>query len=285
MKYKFAKALPSIKNMLTVCMVGFIAGCSTNPNVMLHEDEVDASAGNVPCFKIVTPAATYFLEKEGGGLSSMIDPEGIDWIGFHPDPKTGAGGAYRGFPNAIYKQDGSFFHPKNEGTQPSKLEVIRNEKNLVSIKATSGNGNWEAVWDFHPTHCTFTMTKMASGYAFWVLYEGVPGGSYDDMDWYMTSAIQNKIPMTTNHETDIPDPEWIAFGDQGQNRTLVLYHHEDDHEIDRFYQMQKKMTVFGFGRNGMEMLMNTVPQTFSIGFIESTDHNTIGSQISRLKVK
>ena len=264
-----------VKYLFLVLITLLLVQCKEKASVQLVEFEVDESAGNVPCYKIITPSAIYFLEKEGAGLSSMVDPDGNDWIGFHPEPGTGAGGEYRGFPNAIHKKDGSFCHPKNIGTELSKLEVIRNTGNLVSIRAISGNGNWEGIWDFYSTHCTFTMAKMPNEYHYWVLYEGTPGGTYDDTDWYMTSHIQEKTPLTINHEGDIPDLEWIAFGDANQQRTIVLFHHEDDEEIDRFYQMQQKMTVFGFGRNGMDILINSVPQSFSIAFIENTNHNYI----------
>ncbi len=264
-----------VKYICLILITLLLVQCTEITRVHLVEFEVDESAGNVPCYKIETQAAVYFLEKEGAGLSSIVDPDGIDWIGFHPEPGTGAGGEYRGFPNAVHKQDGSFFHPKNIGTELSKLEIIQNTGNLVSIGATSGNGNWEGIWDFYPTHCTFTMTKMPNEYHYWILYEGTPGGTYDDTDWYMTSSIQEKIPLTINHEGDIPDPEWIAFGDANQQRAIVLFHHEDDEEFDRFYQMQEKMTVFGFGRNGMKKLINKVPQSFSIGFVESTSHKRI----------
>ena len=92
--------------------------------VKLIEDTIDKSAGDVPCFRIETPVATYYLEKIGMGLSSMVDKEGFDWISFHNRPGSGAGGEYRGFPNAVHKQDGSFFHPKNRGTDPSTAHVV-----------------------------------------------------------------------------------------------------------------------------------------------------------------
>ena len=44
------------------------------------------------------------------------------------------------------------------------------------------------------------------------------------------------------------------------------------------------MTVFGFGRNSNVSIkeLTTVPQSFSIGFIESTSHSEISSQIDSL---
>ena len=43
----------------------------------------------------------------------------------------------------------------------------------------SGNGNWEGVYDFYATHVTFTITRMPADRAYWVLYEGTPGGTLD----------------------------------------------------------------------------------------------------------
>jgi hypothetical protein len=86
-------------------------------------------------------------------------------------------------------------------------------------------------------------------------------------------------PLTTPHEGDNPDREWIAFGDRRLTRALVLWHHEDDDHPDRFYQMQRKMTVFGFGRQGGSKFLSTVPQNVSIGFVERTTHAEISREL------
>ena len=250
--------------------------------VILTENSVDESAGNVPCYKIETPTAIYFLEKQGIGLSSMLDKDGHDWISFHNQKGSGSNGEYRGFPNAVHRQDGSFFHPKNSGTDPSATEILLNDSNHVRIRGVSGNGTWECLWDFYPTHCTFTMTKMPPDYKYWILYEGTPGGKYEDTDWWMTSAITTRQPLTVNHETDIPAPEWIVFGDPKLERVIFLVHHQDDEHIDKFYQMNQEMTVFGFGRKGLTKYLDSVPQSFSIGFIESTEHAAIGLEIRNI---
>jgi hypothetical protein len=258
-------------------------GAAPPAGVVFTEDAADASAGNVPCFKIETPAATYYLEKAGAGLSSMIDREGRDWIGFHPKPGSGAGGEYRGFPNAVHKQDGSFFHPKNRGTDPSRTRVVHRSADRVTIEAVSGNEAWRSRWDFYPAHCTFTMTRMPQRRAYWILYEGTPGGSFDATDWWMTSAVKERQPVVKTHEGDIPSPEWIVFGDRAVKRVLYLFHHEDDDAVDRFYQMKGQMTVFGFGRKGLEKYLTTVPQSFSIGFLEATEHPEIAKALKRLE--
>ncbi len=250
--------------------------------VTLIKDAIDESAGDVPCFKIKTPIATYFLEKEGAGLSSMIDKDGNDWLSFNNRSGSGAGGEYRGFPNAVHQQNGSFFHPMNSGTDPSEVVVDYEGENHVILIATSNNETWQGRWDFTPTQCTFTMTRMPERYKYWILYEGTPGGKYDDTDWWMTSAVSEKQPLTKPYEGDIPAPEWIVFGDPQMERVIFLLHHEDDDSTDRFYQMNKLMTVFGFGRQGLTKYLQTVPQSFSIGFLETTDHGAISQAMNGL---
>lgn len=270
----------SYKIALTISF--FLFSIHARAQVNLTKDAIDESAGNVTCYKIETPDVTYYLEKEGVGLSSLIDKDGNDWISFHKEEGSGAGGEYRGFPNAVHQQDGSFFHPINSGTDPSTTEILYEGNDKVTIRGISGNKNWECQWDFFPDHCTFTMTKMPSDHKYWILYEGTPGGSYDDNDWYFTSAIKEKTPLTINHETDIPSPEWIAFGDRELTRVIFLAHHSDDKHMDKFYQMNKKMTVFGFGRDGMTKYLSTVPQSFSIGLIESDRHRKVKRTIRKI---
>jgi hypothetical protein len=241
-------------------------------SVRLTESARDESAGGMECYRVDTTTATYFLDKVGAGLSSMIDRDGNDWIGFHPRKGSGAGGEYRGFPNAVFRAAGSYFHPQNAATDPCKTKIEESTAHRIVISAVSDNGLWAGRYTFTAASCTFTMTKKPANHNYWVLYEGTPGGQYDDSDWWMTSASPTRRPLTVKHDGDIADSEWIAFGDPKLNRMLVLSHAEDDQHPDRFYQMQKKMTVFGFGRAGMKKSLDSVPQSFSVGFVESTKH-------------
>ena len=251
--------------------------------VRLDENAVDESAGGIECYRIETPNCTFFLDKVGAGLSSMVDRDGQDWLGFHPKPGSGAAGEYRGFPNAVFKEAGSYFHARNAGTDPCITIVEEVTSERVVISATSDNGLWAGTYTFTEDGCTFTMTKMPADRSFWVLYEGTPGGEYDDTDWWMTSAEIKKRSLTQNHEGDIDGDEWIAFGDVSSPRMLVLSNHQRDDHTDRYYQMQKKMTVFGFGREGMEKYLRTVPQSFSIGLVESTQHKEASNFAARVK--
>ena len=258
------------------------AVAAPGPAVRLTPNVTRPELPGLVLHRIETPHATYYLETAGAGLAALVDRDGNDWLGFRPEPGSRAGGEFRGFPNAVHQQAGNYFHPKNHGTDPSAVRVEAVTTERVTIAAVSGNGLWACRYDFLRTHCTFTMTKMSPEHKYWILYEGTPGGGFDDTDWWMTSAVKAPQPMSANHEGDIPAPEWIAFGDAKLSRVLFLLSHEDDGAPDRFYQMDRKMTVFGFGRHRGEKHLATVPRSFSIGLLETTDHATIAGALRDL---
>ena len=236
----------------------------------------------LPAYRIETPTATWFLEKSGAGLSSLIDKDGNDWLSFHPQPGTGSAGEYRGFPNAVHQQGGNFFHPRNKATEPSTTRVDYAGPDRVTISATSTNGLWGCRYDFFPTHCTLTMTRVPDRWDYWVLYEGAPGGVADEGDWWMTSAIRERQPLARKHEGDIPGPEWIAFGDKDLNRVLWLLNHQDDDSPDNYYLMNSEMTVFGFGRQRLRKFLHEPGAQFSIGLIEDVDHGDVRAVVESI---
>ena len=252
----------------------FLLGCAPGqaPTVQLSEG-ADLSAGGDAAYIITTPNATYYLEKQGGGLSSMLDRDGIDWLGFHKAPGSGHKGEYRGFPNAVHKQDGNYFHAMNAKTDPSKTKVELVSETHVRIGVVSGNGKWEAQYDFFADRLDFTMRKVSPGYKYWVQYEGAPGGEMDDTDFRYASADTARHSINEPFIGDLPAPEWMAFGDANASRMIYLLHHEDDTHPDD-YVSRPHMTVLGIGRRNKDKYL-TSPQKFSIGFIESTEHGVI----------
>ncbi|MEP5613877.1 MAG: hypothetical protein ABJP45_16620 [Cyclobacteriaceae bacterium] len=237
----------------------------------------DDSAGGGPAYIISTPVAIYYLEKEGGGLSGMLDKDSVDWIGFHNAEGSAHKGEYRGFPNAVHKQDGSYFHPMNAKTDPSSSVVDIESDEHVRLTFTSNNGKWKGQWDFYPDRCDFTMSQVSEGFNYWVQYEGVPGGKIDSTDFWYASQDSIKHPIFEIREGDLPGPEWMAFGDRNFSRVLYVLHHSDD-EIPDDFVCRPDMTVLGFGRqngvDGTEKLLTT-PETFSIGFVESDEYPEI----------
>ena len=255
-----------------LCLLTCSSAGEDSPSNILIENTTYRS---LDCYRISTPNATYLLDKVGAGLARMIDRDGKDWLSFDPKEGSGAAGEYRGFPNAVYKEQGNYFHASNASTDPCITNVEHESADRVVISATSPTNHWGAEYTFTETACTFTLTKKPSGHNYWVLYEGTPGGVYDDSDWWMTKSHPEKQSLLKRHNGDIPGGsrggEWIAFGDQASPRMLVLTNHQDDSFPDHFYPMEKKMTVFGFGRSGMTKHLSSVPQSFSIGFVESDD--------------
>ena len=260
---------------LTICF------CTQNSQPKVHlAHGRDESAGGDSTYIITTSIASYYLEKKGGGLSSMLDKDGVDWLGFHKQEGSGHKGEYRGFPNAIHKQDGSYFHAMNAKTDPSSSVINIESENHVRITFTSDNKQWEGQWDFYPDRCDFTMSKISDGFKYWVQYEGVPDGTMDSTDFWFASADADRHPINEPQIGDLPAPEWMAFGDENSPRVLFMLHHKDDEFPDN-YVSRPDMTVLGFGRQNKDKYLNTV-QTFSIGFVESTAYSKIDNAIRQI---
>lgn len=238
---------------------------------------IDASAGGGNAYIVEIENATFYLEKSGGGLSSMLDKDGVDWLGFHSEPGSAHKGEYRGFPNAIHKQDGSYFHAMNAKTDPSSSVVEIDTKYHVRIVFTSGNETWKGQWDFYPDRLDFTMREISPGYKYWVQYEGVPGGEMDRSDYRYSSADSDRHLIDESFIGDLPFPEWMAFGDENASRMIYLLHHEDDDHPDD-YVSRPDMTVLGFGRRNKGKFLTT-PQTYSIGFVETTEYDKVQSSL------
>lgn len=267
---------------LTFGAVILIGACTaqSGPVVVKLTHGVDSSAGGDPAYIVTTDTATYYLEKTGGGLSSMLDKDGVDWLGFHKAKGSGHKGEYRGFPNAVHRQDGNYFHAMNAGTDPSTSTVEIESDKHVRIIFTSDNGKWEGQWDFYPERLDFTMTKISPGYKYWVQYEGVPGGEMDRTDFRYSSADTERRLIDEEFIGDQPAPEWMAFGDPDSPRMIYMLQHEDDTQPND-YVSRPDMTVLGFGRRNKEKFL-TEPQRFSIGFVETTEYHDVKSAIESI---
>ena len=260
-----------------------LTGCTKASNQSVPEKTVqlshgvDASAGGGSAYIVTTYNATFYLEKSGGGLSSMLDKDGVDWLGFHKAPGSAHKGEYRGFPNAIHRQDGNYFHAMNAGTDPSTSTVEIETENHVRIIFTSENETWKGQWDFYPDRLDFTMSQVSEGYKYWVQYEGVPGGEMDRSDFRYSSADAERHLIDEEFIGDLPSPEWMAFGDERSPRMIYMLQHEDD-DFPNDYVSRPDMTVLGFGRRNKDKFLTT-PKTFSIGFVESTNYSDVSQEI------
>lgn len=254
------------------------SGALHNKNKVTLDHGIDESAGGLDSYIVIISNATFYLEKTGGGLSSMLDKDGVDWLGFNDTKGSGHKGEYRGFPNAVHKQDGNYFHAMNAGTDESSSVVNIDTPEHVRITVTSGNGKWEGQYDFYPQRLDFTMMKVSNGYKYWVQYEGVPFGEMDESDFWYASIDNQAHPINESFLGDLPSPEWFAFGDVNISRMIYIVHHEDDEHPDN-YVSRPDMTVLGFGRREKNKFL-TRPQHFSIGFVESVNYQEVQQTVS-----
>lgn len=214
-------------------------------------------------FKIAAQNATYYYHKFGAGFASMIDVEGNDWLSYRP--YGGSDGKYRGIPNIVHPE--GHFHP---GGTECTSEIVQQGPVKLMIRSRSIDNKWACSWAIYPYHARLTVLKVDHPY--WFLYEGTPGGKLDETGDYMVRSDGVRIPASESWEAVLPEPEWIYFGAANTGRVLYLIHHEADDKIDSYWPMEHNMTVFGFGRDGLEKYMTRTPAHFTIGFAESGDY-------------
>lgn len=243
-----------------------------------------------PCFKIETDFATYYLQKQNGGFSSLVDKDGNDWIDFHENICGGGGvgarGCFRGIPNLVYPDN--IMHPGYNTATVTKGKVTA-DKATFKVKAKSNA--IEATYDIYPTHVTLTVTKATKKY--WFLYEGTPGGSLEPKtDFYVyptaSSVIRANCSVTRKPLAPLPKAkEWTYFCDKGQKRALFLIHVTGDAITDRYYAMGGAggMTVFGFGRAGTATCrMSAINNVFSFGLMEDSATAIVQKRISDIQM-
>jgi len=217
---------------------------------------------------IGTPAAAYYYHKKGGGLAGLTDPDGNEWIGYRPG--GGSEGAFRGIPNLVHTP--GYFHP---GSTNVTTTMLSGGPLRIRLRSVSDDGTWACRWAFYPEYATMTLEKAGGSY--WFMYEGTPGGSLDEQTDFMMFSDSTRYPDSQPWAKDMPAPEWIFFADGSVDRSLFIYHAEDDSFPDQYWPMEGNMTVFGFGREYpcCESYLTRVPAHFTIGLVDSRDYATI----------
>ncbi len=238
---------------------------TVTPRVTLTDNVTDAGQA---AYRIATPSGTWYYQKAAGGFSSLVDTAGNDWISYSTASR--ASGEYRGIPNAIYPE--GEFHP---GATGSTSRIVAAGPLKVTLESTTTDNAWQERWEIFPGYATMTMTRAA--HAYWFLYEGTPGGAVDANDT-VTRSTGTTTPLATAWTGDLPAPEWAYFSDPAAGRSLFAAHHTDDTAIDSYWLMNNAMTVFGFGRNGLDRYL-TGQHTITVGLTGSTSVSTTGATI------
>ncbi len=247
---------------------GFVASTFT-PQLTLTDYIFDEDQNS---YKVETARGTYYYQKQGAAFSSLVDQDGNDWMGYHPT--GGAGGSYRGVPNMIHPE--GEFHP---GSTAATSVILSQGPLKIAIKSTTTDGKWEALWEFFPEYARMTLLKHDHDY--WFLYEGTPGGTLDMATDQVVRSDGTTTLASESWNGDLVGPEWLYFADPSLNRSFFLVNHREDTQVDSYYPMTEaagSMTVFGFGRQGLQKFLSATPSQFTIGLMESTQFAQ-GSQI------
>jgi hypothetical protein len=279
--------------ILLVSILTFMA--SSCQKVTIEEDCTDAGQ---PCFRIKTPRATYFYQKEAGGFSSILDRKGNDWIGFKPDHNenypSSAASSYRGLPNLVFRsEDGGAGHPGF--TKCESIQISHNQ-----IRTVSKSGKWQWTLTFFPDHATMTIDRVDPSHSYWFLYEGTVAGRFqpDEQYWGTDKSGPNtSTPDYYTGESRYDKWKWLYTGDKLVNRIFFIAQHNSDDLTDTFSYLGNSkesvhapdgMVVFGFGRTrDATPLLKEAGQIFIIGFIEEKvidqeDHRLIEKKIHRI---
>jgi hypothetical protein len=232
----------------------------------------NATDEGIDCYKIETNLATYYYDKAGGGFISMVDNDGVDWISHNPTPGSEAAGEFRGFPNT------GELHPGYTGGSSTTSDPLNDWRDFVTIQTTR-NGE-QATFTFYPNYVKMTLDAIGgSDNAYWILFEGTPGGAVgaDDMVYLSngTSFDANQDhPFGSNdiinNSGAAVGSEWMYITDGTQNRSVYLAI-TDDNVQDNYWQMQDNMVVFGSGREqgSVTQYRTDVGAEIIIGFVES----------------
>jgi hypothetical protein len=263
------------------------------PAVAIHDDRYQQRDH----FVIETRRATYWLDKNSGGLSRLIDRDGHDWIAFKKEPwdqyPASAAGAYRGLPNLLFGKDESGFgHP---GWDRASSEQV-DESTIVS---TSISGKWKLRWQFSAEDVRLTVEKADGDLPYWFLYEGPIAGRWSPANQYFAANTTKPINQPRDYfkgDKLFDSWRWVYFGDKNSPRVMFLIHEQQDDALDTFSHLGNSpaglespdgMVVFGFGRGpkGIKPLLSD-KNSFRIGLLEQTgiemiDYESISKQLNQ----
>jgi hypothetical protein len=253
--------------------------------------------GDMDCFQVETPTATYLYGKRGAGFARILDRDGHDWISYRPGGK--ARGEYRGLPKC--GQPTKFFHcgygfGQYTTDNPFTSRVALREPDHVRIESETRDGKSACIWDFFADHATMTLLRIDRP-TYWFLYEGTPGGKLDADGDFVLRPDGRKTMLAEPWSQTVP---WVCFGAAETPVGLVLINHQDPEpgETDSYVSWPFKeeddgsyqdMTVFGFGRKGYKELVEHIPDLkrlparFTIGIIARADLATARATCERLR--
>jgi hypothetical protein len=269
------------------------AGCANpekTPKVRVSDQRL---FGDMECFRIETPTATYLYGKRGAGFACILDREGHDWISYRHGGR--ARGEYRGLPKC--GQPVKFFHcgygfGQYTNDNGFTSTVTTQEPGHVRVHSETKRGDAACDWDFFPTHATFTLPRCGTN-AFWFLYEGTPGGELHATEDFVVRPDGTRTPLTEPWGGAAP---WVVFGAKESPWGFWMANHDPETTAATYVSWPYKpepdgglnqMTVFGWGRLGWQDPQQHTPQLrrlpakFSIGFVKGTQVKDAARAVSK----
>ncbi len=251
-------------------------------------------------YRFRTLGATFLLDSASGGLSGMLDGEGRDWIAYRPEPwnqyPPSAASSYRGVPNLVFHSDyDGAGHPGHDrGTTTVTSDS--------TVSCRTPGGPWTWTWTFHAGHAVLDVTSVSDDAAYWFLYEGPAGGTYQPRQTYMASDRSAPDYAQYDHYKggeEVAQRQWYYFGLAGVPTVLYMIQPEPDTLADHYSLLGNDtigiyssdgMVVAGFGRAPMSVPTLRTPQRFVIGFLPSTlapqgEYVVHSRQIENLKLR
>jgi len=277
-----------------VLSLSLVAGARGEAAIQVSDETL---FGDMECFRIQTPQATYVYGKRGAGFASIIDREGHDWIAYRHGGH--AAGEYRGLPKC--GQPTKYFHcgygfGQYTNTNWFVSTITVRETEHVRIHSETRNGDSACDWDFDPARATMTLRRIGEP-AYWFIYEGVPGGTLDVEKDFVVRPGNRKTFLSEPWTDNVP---WVYFGAAESHSALFLINHQHHDKIDSYvfwpYKREgdgsfQQMTVFGFGRpSWQDPKQHTPPLTglparFSIGFAEGTEYDSVSRLIEGIRAQ
>jgi hypothetical protein len=284
---------------LVIVLTAFLAGCASDPprpvfrETTVHVSEVTLF-GDMDCFRIETPTATYVYGKRGAGFASIIDRDGRDWIAYSPGGK--ARGEYRGLPKC--GQPTKYFHCGYGYGQYTNDNWFRSQITLSSpahaqIYSETRNGDSACLWDFFNDRAILTLLRIGQP-TYWFLYEGAPGGELDVNNDYTIRPGPKISPL---REPWSQVTRWAAFGSMKSSYALLCINHQIGSPEDSYVSWPYKpepdgglnqMTVFGFGRHGWTSpdqhhpALTGLPARFTVAFCPTNQTPLVAQKFSTL---
>ena len=229
-------------------------------------------------YRVSTSAATYFIDRQSGGISGMFDKDYVDWIQWEKSddehyPESAASD-YRGLPNLVFGGD------DNGVGHPGFDKAMSFKEGLTRVRVRSLNGKWEFLYSFYPEFAELEIIKSPEyNRNYWFLYEGVPGGEYNSerIYWGTNSGIKVSKPDYFKNEEVYGDWQWAFFGNENTKRVFYVVQKGKDNLQDMFgflgnseqgINAENGMVVFGFGRGEEATPLINKSNIFYFGFFE-----------------